>query len=134
MRVQEGQGWRLVLDPDRQPFCVLIGGSGWAVELTRDEAVALAEGVSGLQAQHRQIADQLMADEDLDLDWERDQLWIGLSLKRGQWTLRFVLEGVAGRRSVEAGWEAGASEAVALALEEVPGLLTLRGEGARKCD
>jgi hypothetical protein len=132
MRVQEGQGWRLVLDPDRQPFCALIGGSGWAVELTRDEVLALAEGVTCLQDQHRQIADQLMADEDLGLDWQRNELWIGLSLNRGQWDLRFVLEGVAGRRSVEAGWEGGASQAVALALEEVPGLLSSWGDGAQE--
>lgn len=127
MRVQEGLGWRLVLDPARQPFCALIGGSGWAAELTRDEVLALAEGVARLQVQHRQIADQLMADEDLELDWERGDLWIGLSLNRGRCILSFVLEAAAGRRSVEASWEGESSQAMALALEVVPAMLEAYG-------
>lgn len=123
MRVDEGHGWRLVVDRGRQPFSVLIGGADWAVELSDDEALALAAGVERLQRQYEQIADQLLDQEDLDLDWERDNLWVGLTLHQGQWSLRFVLEGVAGRRSVEAGWAAAASPALALALEGLPMLL-----------
>ena len=117
MRVDEGCGWRLGFDPDRQPFTVLIGGAAWAVDLTAQEAMALATGVARLRRQHEQIADQLMDQEDLELDWERDNLWVGLTLHRGRWSLRFVLEGTAGRRSVEGGWDDAASPALALALE-----------------
>ncbi|MFM8524861.1 MAG: DUF1818 family protein [Cyanobacteriota bacterium] len=123
MQVDEGHGWRLVVDRSRQPFSVLIGGVDWAVELSDDEALALAAGVERLRSQYAQIADQLLDQEDLDLDWERDNLWVGLTLHQGQWSLRFVLEGAAGRRSVEAGWEARASPALALALEALPRLL-----------
>ena len=124
MRVDEGLGWRLVVDRSRDPFPVLIGGEAWAMELTSDEALALADGVALLRSQHHQLADRLMDEEDLELDWERDRLWIGLSLRQGSWSLRFVLEGGGLRRSVEAGWDDGASPAIALALETLPGLLS----------
>ena len=51
MQVQEGEGWRLVVDPAREPFAVLIGGEGWAAELTGGEARALSRGVAQLVRQ-----------------------------------------------------------------------------------
>lgn len=120
MQVTEGQGWRLVVDPHRQPFSVLLGGSLWSVELTGAEALALADAVAVLLEQHRRIADQLMADEDLELDLERGNLWVGLTVHQSRWSLRFVLESPAGLRSVEAGWDEAASPALALALEALP--------------
>lgn len=132
MRVEEGLGWRLVVDPSRGSFPVLIGGPSWAFELTAAEALSLASGVSGLREQHRRLEAQLMADEDLELDWERGHLWVGLTLHQGQWSLRFVLEAAAGRRSVEGGWDPTASPALAQALEAVPMLLAVvdQQEGA----
>ncbi|MFZ9570377.1 MAG: DUF1818 family protein, partial [Vulcanococcus sp.] len=38
---REGEGWRLAWDASRHPFSVLIGGAGWAAELTDLEAQAL---------------------------------------------------------------------------------------------
>ena len=54
MEVREGPGWRLVVDSDRHPFCVLIGGGeaaagAWAAELTQAEALALRRGMNTLQ-------------------------------------------------------------------------------------
>lgn len=126
MQVHEGQGWRLVVDPRRQPFSVLLGGALWSVELTGAEALALADAVALLLDQHRRIADQLMEDEDLELDWERDNLWVGLTVHQGLWSLRFVLVSPAGLRSVEAGWDEIASPALASALEAVPQRLSLQ--------
>lgn len=133
MQVDEGVGWRLVVDPSRQPFSVLIGGSAWSVEFTEPEALTLAEGIAVLLEQHRRIADQLMDDEDLELDWEREDLWIGLTVHQGLWALRFVLESTTGRRGVEAGWDAAASPALALALEALPGRLSV-GRDCRPAD
>ena len=124
MRVDEGLGWRLGFDPEREPFNVLIGGASWAVDLTAHEAMALATGVARLRRQHEQIADQLLDQADLELDWECDNLWVGLTLHRGCWSLRFVLEGSAGRRSVEGGWDDAASQALALALEAMTSQLS----------
>ena len=41
---QEGPGWRLARDPDRGLHPVLIGGAGWAFELTEAEWAALGLG------------------------------------------------------------------------------------------
>jgi hypothetical protein len=60
MQVQEGEGWRLLVDPARYPFVVLIGGAGWAAELTVQEAQSLRQGFGQLLEQHAAIADQLM--------------------------------------------------------------------------
>ena len=37
MILQEGPGWRLARDPSRGEFSILVGGEGWAFELTEPE-------------------------------------------------------------------------------------------------
>jgi len=126
VEVQEGEGWRLVIDPARQPFPVLLGGGeaaavSWAVELTAPEAETLAEGVRRLAQQHHALVDQLMAEEALELELETPCgggfLWLALEGNRSQWRLRFVLSPATGQRAVEGGWGVGASQALAGALE-----------------
>ena len=117
MQVQEGKGWRLLVDPARCPFVVLVGGEGWAVELSRAEALALATGVSRLVTQHQSLADQLMAEEAIGLDWEQGDLWVALEGDRQLWSLRFVLSPATGQRAVEGAWGPPASAALAAALE-----------------
>jgi hypothetical protein len=125
MEVREGEGWRLVHDPGRSPFCVLIGGGeprqgAWAAELTAVEAGALRDGVQRLAAQHQVLEDQLMEEEAIDLElettWEGGSLWLALEGDRRQWRLRFVLTPANGHRAVEGSWGAGASRALAAAL------------------
>ena len=58
---REGEGWRLAWDGHRQPFSVLVGGAGWAVELTAAEAEALRQAVADLVAQHGALLDQLLS-------------------------------------------------------------------------
>ena len=70
MRIQEGDGWRLVVDPARSPFPVLIGGNGWATELTLAEAALLRRGVMSLVEQHGDLMGGLMAEEALTLEFE----------------------------------------------------------------
>ncbi len=123
MQVQEGEGWRLAVDPSRQPFPVLIGGGDWAAELSALEGEALQRGVCRLVAQHRQLADALLAEEAIELEIELELgggcLWIGLEGDREHWCLRFVLSPPVGQRGLEGGWSAGASAAIAAALELV---------------
>lgn len=130
MRVQEGEGWRLVVDPARDPFSVLIGGEGWAAELTGGEARALGRGVSRLVRQHRELAPSLMAEEALALELEMDLgadagpagpeaggvLWLGLEGDRDRWSLRFVLSPGPTGRALEGSWTATASLPLAAAL------------------
>ena len=134
MQVQEGEGWRLAVDPSRRPFFVLIGGSGWAAEFSAQEAEALRRGVSRLAAQHRQLADTLLAEEAIELDLEIELaggcLWLGLEGDRQGWCLRFVLTPAAGQRGLEGGWSAGASAAIAAALELASSFADRAGPGA----
>jgi len=125
MEVREGAGWRLVVDPGRQPFAVLIGGGdhetgAWAAEFTQAEALALRRGVATLVEQHRSLIDTLMAEEAIDLAMELacegGDLWLALEGDRTQWRLRFVLTPAARRRAVEGSWGSSASAAVAAAL------------------
>lgn len=130
MKVQEGEGWRLMVDPARGPFAVLIGGEGWAAELTETEARALSDCVARLVQQHGELAGSLMAEEELGLELEveleaegepagRDAagvLWLALEGDRHHWSLRFVLTPGPARRALEGSWPAAASLPFAAAL------------------
>lgn len=121
VRVQEGEGWRLAVDPSRQPFPVLIGGAGWAAELSAEEAVALRRGIGRLVDQLGDLAETLMPEEAIELDLELDlspgALWLALEGDRRHWSLRFVLTPHPGRRGLEGAWAPAASGAIAAALE-----------------
>lgn len=125
MQVQEGEGWRLEHDPDRQPFSVLIGGRDWAAELTAAELEALRLGVATLVGQQAAMVAELMAEEALTLEYEQalpsqaSDLWLALEGDRQQWCLRFVLRASPGQRSLEGGWPASASAALAAALSQM---------------
>jgi hypothetical protein len=127
VEICEGQGWRLVVDPGRAPYIALIGGEGWASELTSDELHALRRGVQLLMAQHRAMADGLMAEEAIDLEYELPigdgdgaeggSLWLGLRGDRRQGCLQLVLTPGSGSRAIEGAWSTDASGAFAAALE-----------------
>jgi len=130
VQVQEGEGWRLVVDPARGSFPVLIGGVGWAAELTAAEARALSKAVGRLLEQHRELAGALMEEEAISLELEveletdaeplgregQGMLWLGLEGDRNRWSLRFVLSPRAARRAFEGSWTEAASLSMAVAL------------------
>ncbi|MCP9805530.1 DUF1818 family protein [Cyanobium sp. T1B-Tous] len=118
MQVQEGEGWRWLVDPASHPFSVLVGGQGWAVELTAEEARELQQGLARLAREHRGLADQLMGEEAISLELERGSLWMALEGDRQAWELRFVLTPAGGgSRAVEGSWGVGASAALVAALD-----------------
>jgi hypothetical protein len=123
MQVQEGEGWRLAVDPSRQPFPVLVGGQGWAAELRAEEALVLRQGVARLLEQHRQVVGTLLEEEAIELELElvlaEGCMWLALEGDRRLWRLRFVLTPEPGQRGLEGSWSAGASAALAAALEQV---------------
>ncbi len=129
MEICEGQGWRLVVDPSRSPYTALIGGEGWACELTGAELLALQQASRRLTDQHGALAGTLMADEAIDIELELPigdpcsddggSLWLGLRGDRGSWSLHLVLTPEPGRRGMEAGWTATASAPFAAALERL---------------
>ena len=87
---REGPGWRLAFDRSREGHQALIGGDGWALELSLDE-LQLKSLCGRLQDQHLAIADQLMAEEAIEIALEQGPWWMELSGDRERWSLRFVL-------------------------------------------
>ncbi len=129
MQIHEGDGWRVQVDPGRQPYGALIGGHGWAIELNIQEFSALRRGVLTLVTQHRQLRDSLMPEEDLELELDLSlpatnsanhadgALFVSLSGSAETWALRFVLTPADGSRAAEGAWSAAASPALTAALE-----------------
>ena len=111
----EGPGWRLAVDSSRSGYQALIGGDGWAIELSLDELSQLKSLCGRLQDQHLAIADQLMAEEAIEIALEQGPWWLELSGDRERWCLRFVLSGPSGR-GAEGGWQPPASAELCLAL------------------
>ena len=112
---QEGPGWRLALDPSRGVHSVLIGGEGWAFELTQPEWDALSDLVLTLERQHRALVDQLMAEEAIELELDRRLWWGCLQGDRASWSLSVVLTPELGR-GAEGHWPSPASAAIVAAM------------------
>jgi hypothetical protein len=129
VEICEGQGWRLVVDPSRSPYTALIGGEGWASELTGAELLALQRASGRLTEQHGALADTLMAEEAIDIELELPigepradgggSLWLGLRGDLSGWSLQLVLTPEPGSRGIEGGWNPAASAAFAAALERL---------------
>ncbi len=107
----EGPGWRVARDPQRGEFTVLVGGQGWAFELTEPEWSGFCELLIGLVNNHAVLVDQLMAEEAIELELERGPWWGCLDGDRERWTLSVVLTPVAGR-GVEGHWPSPAAMAL----------------------
>ena len=115
---REGPGWRLAFDRYREGHQALIGGDGWALELSDFELQLLRELCLRLLEQHQAIADQLMAEEEIEITLEQDCWWLELCGDREQWDLRFVLTGLR-IRGAEGSWKKPASSAFVLALAQL---------------
>jgi hypothetical protein len=152
MEINEGNGWRLRIDPQRRPYGALIGGDLWAVELRSRELAALQLAVARLEAQYLQLQPTLMAEEELDLELDLELepeapaapgpvgqpdrsgcLHVALTAAAGRWALRFVLTPVDGARAVEGGWSAAASPPLAAALARLPARLESVGAPPPPC-
>ena len=113
---QEGPGWRLARDASRPVFPVLIGGEGWAFELTEMEAEGLVTLLSALTDQHQALRSQLMAEESIELEMESGAWWGCLEGSCDLWRVQVVLEGRDGARGLEAHWPAPAAPAFVTAM------------------
>ncbi len=61
----EGPGWRVARDSLRSRFPVIIGGEGWAIELSEEEWISLMEIIKDLTTQHKKLDNFLMPDESV---------------------------------------------------------------------
>ncbi len=89
---KEGPGWRLIRDPSKGHFSTLIGGEKWAIELTDFEWESLVQVVFDLHKQYCAVQDQLMGDEDITLELERNPWFAILKGDRDEWSLKFILK------------------------------------------
>ena len=116
----EGPGWRLARDTSRTTFPVIIGGDGWAVELTEQEWLQLILLINELINQHKQLENQLMKEESICLEIERQPWWGCLDGDRDSWSLQIVLESNGeSLRGFEAFWPVPAAQAITDAMRTV---------------
>ena len=109
---KEGKGWRLARDISRTKFPILIGGEGWAVELTEKEWIDLASLIQALVDQHSKIINELMPEESICIELERGLWWGCLDGNKSAWNLRIILlDNDQLSRGVEGFWPVPAAEA-----------------------
>jgi len=113
----EGAGWRIAKDPSKNNFPFLLGGDGWAIELSQEEFGAFVGLVKDLLEELVRIEKQMMPEEIICIEIERQELWGCLEGKVSAWSLRFVLQRVSqSARGVEVSWKSPGAKAIALAM------------------
>ena len=115
MILQEGPGWRLARDPSRGEFSILVGGEGWAFELTEPEWNDLVALLSTLETQHLALKNQLMAKEAIEIELDRGIWWGCVAGDCQGWSLALVLTPRKGR-GVEGFWPASSAMAMVAAV------------------
>ena len=116
----EGPGWRLAKDSSREKFPVIIGGDGWALELTEQEWISLIALINELITQHKGLENQLMQEESISLEIERQPWWGCLDGDRDSWSLHLVFESQASsERGFEAFWPKPAAQSIAYAMRNM---------------
>ena len=88
---KEGPGWRIIRDSSRDIFSTLIGGETWAIELNKSEWENLVQVVLDLSDHYKSVKDQLMGDEDITLELERNPWLAILNGDQYGWNLRLIL-------------------------------------------
>ena len=75
----------------------MVGGEGWAFELTSPEWKEFVDLHSTLEAQHSALKDKLMAEEAIELELDRGVWWGCLAGDCHSWSLAIVLTPEEGR-------------------------------------
>ena len=114
---KEGSGWRIIRDTSRGNFSTLIGGSSWAIELNNYEWEALVVLVLDLSNQYIGIKEQLMGDEDITIELERNPWLAILNGDQYGWNLKLILSpSTSSDRGAEVSWPRNVTEAVTNAM------------------
>ena len=113
----EGIGWRLARDTSRSKFPILIGGAGWSFELTSEEWCELVNILSELSNQQKHLHNQLMQEELLRLEIERQSWWVCIDGDKDSWSLHIILQAEnSGARAIEANWPPPAAQQITEAM------------------
>mgnify|MGYP001374934854 CR=1 FL=1 len=93
------------MDLSREPFPFLLGGNGWAIELTKAEWLSLVPVVDEVIDQHEKLKPQLLPDESISLDLEREPWVVSLKGDKHKWSIQLILlEDQIKLRSFEVSW------------------------------
>jgi hypothetical protein len=98
---REGPGWRLGWHPAEPTHQGLVGGEGWAIELTGPELDDFCRLLDQLATTMAAMAEELMDEERLTCEAESDQLWLEVEGFPTAYSLRLILS--QGRRA-EGSW------------------------------
>ncbi|MFB8797079.1 MAG: DUF1818 family protein [Microcoleus sp.] len=94
--IKTGDGWRLGWHPDATEFQGLVGGDGWAIELTEAELNDFCRLLAQLAATMSQMASELMDEEKIAIEAESDLLWVQVEGYPQAYSVQLILS--AGRR------------------------------------
>jgi hypothetical protein len=99
--LRQGPGWRIGWNPEAKVYQALVGDDHWAVELTFNEFADLRRLADQLVSSLQAIAEELMAEESIELEAESEHIWVALEGSADRYSLRFIL---LGDRGSEGGW------------------------------
>lgn len=94
--VKRGFGWCLGWDPEAPDFKGLLGGDGWAIELTDIELKDFCQLLEQLTRTMRDMTDELMDEEKIACEAESDLIWMQVEGYPHSYTVQFILN--TGRR------------------------------------
>lgn len=102
-QLKSGAGWRLGWDDEAIAFQGLVGGDGWAIELTAAELEDFCRLAAQLAATLQQMTLELMDEERVSCEAESELLWLEAEGYPHHYDLRLIV--LTGRRG-EGFWNA----------------------------
>ncbi|NJL49888.1 MAG: DUF1818 family protein [Leptolyngbyaceae cyanobacterium SM2_5_2] len=111
--IQEGTGWRLGWDDTAPCYKGLLGGVGWALELTEPEFEVFCRLAHQVTQSMVAMTTELMEEERLTCEADSDLVWLEVEGFPTDYTLRFMLH--TGRRG-EGQWDGQAAEQLVQAI------------------
>ncbi|MDJ0648948.1 MAG: DUF1818 family protein [Xenococcaceae cyanobacterium MO_188.B19] len=104
MLLRKGQGYRVGWNPQAEEYPALVGSDEWAIELTRLEFQEFYHLLRQLTETMNQMETELMDEEKIAIEAERDLLWMEVEGYPHSYSLRLILNN--GRRC-EGNWREG---------------------------
>lgn len=112
--IKTGAGWCLGWNPDAPEYKGLVGGDGWAIELTEGELNDFCRLLGQLAQTISQMTSELMEEEKIAVEAESDRLWVQVEGYPHAYSVQLILNG--GRRC-EGSWPAVAVPGLVQATE-----------------
>jgi hypothetical protein len=96
-QIKRGNGWQLGIDPDAPTFRGLVGGNGWAIELTEAELADFRHLLLQIIDTVQHIKQELMPEEKFTCEVESDLIYLEAEGEGDRISLHLIL--LTGRRA-----------------------------------